>query len=156
MQKTPPVSQALTAKGIPHTVFRHEGNLTSLQQAAQERNQEPQQVVRSLLFRESKESYLMVLIAGPDQIDWKKLRRHIGTSRITMASRSEVQQITGYELGAVAPFGLPQPIPILVDPSVLEQKEISMGSGIRNVAVILSSDDLFRALPDAEVIELKE
>ena len=155
MQKTPPVSQALTAIGIPHTVFRHEGNLSSLEQAAEERNQEPGQVVRSLLFRESKGSYLIVLVAGPDQIDWKKLRQHLGTSRVTMASRSEVLQVTGYELGAVAPFGLPQPIPILVDPSVLEQAEISMGSGIRNVAIILSSNDLLRALPDAEIVELR-
>ena len=155
MQKTPPVSQALTAIGIPYTVFRHEGNLSSLEQAAEERNQEPGQVVRSLLFRESKGSYRIVLVAGPDQIDWKKLRQHLGTSRVTMASRSEVLQVTGYELGAVAPFGLPQPIPILVDPSVLEQAEISMGSGIRNVAIILSSNDLLRALPDAEIVELR-
>ncbi len=155
MITNPPVSQALIAKNIPHTVFVHDGDLRSLEQAAKERNQRPEQVVRSLLFRESKGSYLMVLIAGPEQIDWRKLRQHRGTSRITMASKAEVLQVTGYELGAVAPFGLPQAIPILVDRSVLEQEEISMGSGIRNVAIILNSKDLMKALGEVEVLALR-
>jgi Cys-tRNA(Pro) deacylase len=130
--------------------------LKSLEQAAEERGQRPSQVVRSLLFRESKGAYLMVLVAGPEQIDWKKLRQHLGTSRVTMASRSEVLQVTGYELGAVAPFGLPQPLPILVDRSVFAEEEVSMGSGVRNVAIILKSADLRAALGEVEVVDLKE
>lgn len=155
MHTSPPVSQALAAQNIPHTVFVHEGDLRSLEQAAEERSQRPEQVVRSLLFRESKGSYWMVLVAGPEQIDWKKLRQHLGTSRVTMASRAEVLQVTGYELGAVAPFGLPQSLPVLVDPSVLNEEEISMGSGVRNVAIILKSEDLRRALSEAQVVALR-
>lgn len=97
----------------------------------------------------------MVLVAGPDQIDWKKLRKQVSTSRITMASPSEVLQVTGYELGAVAPFGLPKEIPILVDNSVLEQEVLSMGSGIRNVAIIIERRDLIHALGDVEIVSLR-
>lgn len=93
----------------------------------------------------------MVLAAGPQQIDWKTLRHHLGRSRITMATPEEVLEITGYELGAVAPFGLPNPVRILVDKSVFAEEEISMGSGIRNVAVILKSADLKMALGDIEI-----
>jgi Cys-tRNA(Pro) deacylase len=156
MRPDPPVSLALSALSIPHIVFVHPGDLKSLEQAAEERGQRPSQVVRSLLFRESKGAYLMVLVAGPEQIDWKKLRQHLGTSRVTMASRSEVLQVTGYELGAVAPFGLPQPLPILVDRSVFAEEEVSMGSGVRNVAIILKSADLRAALGEVEVVDLKE
>jgi Cys-tRNA(Pro) deacylase len=150
----PPVSLALSALDISHTVFVHPGDLKSLEQAAAERDQRPKQVVRSLLFRESEGQYVMILVAGPQQVDWKKLRQHLGTSRITMASQAEVLQVTGYELGAIAPFGLPQPLPILVDPSVLEEEEISLGSGLRNTAILMKSKDLMAALREVEVVEL--
>ena len=59
--------------------------------------------------------------------------------------------MTGYRLGAVAPFGLPRPVQIYIDTSVLAEAEISIGSGRRGTAVILTSADLARALPDAVV-----
>ena len=93
----------------------------------------------------------MVLIAGSRQIDWKTLRKHMGTNRLTMATKEEVLNVTGYPLGAVAPFGLAQPIKILIDRSVLAQQIVSMGSGIRGTAIILKSVDLIRALGDSEI-----
>jgi len=64
--------------------------------------------------------------------------------------------VTGYELGAVAPFGLPGPLRVLVDQSVLAEEEISIGSGERGVTVILSSQELMKALGDVEVVQLKK
>lgn len=151
MSNPPPVSIALTAKGIPHEVFVHPGPLRSLEQAAEERDQRLEQIVRSILFRVTKGKYLMVLIAGPTQIDWKILRQHVGTNRLAMASKDEVLSVTRYPLGAVAPLGLPHPIRILVDHSVLGEEIISMGSGIRSVAIILKSADLLQALGDYEL-----
>jgi len=146
-----PVSLALDELGVPHQVFRHDGPVTSLEQAAAERNQQPEQVVRSILFRLSKGEYVMVLMAGPDQISWSALRAYLGRSRLTTASREEVLQVTGYKLGAVAPFGLPAPIRILVDESVLAQEELSLGSGVRGTAIMMKSEDLLQALDGAEI-----
>jgi len=151
MLNQPPVSIALTEKGIPHEVFMHPGPLRSLEQAAEERNQRPQQIVRSILFRVSKGEYLMVLMAGPSQINWKILRQYVGTNRLTMATPEQVLKVTGYPLGAVAPLGLPSPLKILVDRSVLGEEIVSMGSGFRSVAIILKSEDLLAALGDYEL-----
>jgi Cys-tRNA(Pro) deacylase len=153
MIDTPPVSAALEDLGILHTVFRHPGSLKSLEQAAEERGQRPEQVVRSILFRESQDSYVMVLTAGPSQLNWKKLRRYLGISRVTMASREEVLEVTGYELGAVAPFGLPKPIRVIVDHSVIDEEDVSMGSGVRGVAIMLKSADMLKALGKVEIGE---
>jgi hypothetical protein len=49
MSFTSPVTQALDKKGIPYRVFRHPGVVHSLEQAALERGQQPEQVVRSIL-----------------------------------------------------------------------------------------------------------
>lgn len=156
MNDNPPASIALETLGIPHTVFRHTGTVNSLEQAAQERNERPEQVVRSILFRLGEDEFLMALVAGPAQISWKKLRKHLGQSRLTMASEDEVLEVTGYRIGAVSPFGIARPLRVLVDPGLVREDEVSLGSGVRGVAIIMKSKDLMRGLKDAEVVELVE
>ena len=156
MENQPPVSLALDQLEITYTVFHHSGQVNSLEQAAQERHQRLEQVVRSILFRLSGNEYLMVLVAGPRQISWKALRKHIGQSRLTMASEDEVFAVTGYRIGTVSPFGLPNPIKILIDESALKEDEISIGSGMRGIAIVMKSADLRRALSDAEIVSLIE
>lgn len=145
-----PVAEALAELNIAHRIFRHPGPVRSLEQAAEERGQQPEQVVRSLLFRLSADQFVMVLIAGSQQVDWRALRKHLDESRLTTASREEVLRVTGYELGAVAPFALPQPVPVLVDESVLAPDELSIGSGVRGVTIILQREELLRALRSLE------
>jgi Cys-tRNA(Pro) deacylase len=145
-----PVSRILAKKGVPHREFRHPGPVHSLEQAALERGQQPEQVVRSIVFRLAKGEYAMVLIAGPAQVSWPALRRYLGQSRLTMASHDEVLAATGYQRGAVSPFGLLQSMRILVDHRVLEPEEISIGSGVRGVTIILRTRDLAGALGDYE------
>ncbi|MDI6694079.1 MAG: YbaK/EbsC family protein [Anaerolineales bacterium] len=146
-----PVTRDLQSRGIPFRVFTHPGPVHSLEQAAQERNQRPEQIVRSIVFRLAAGEFIMVLVAGPAQISWPALRQYLGVSRVTMASQEEVLACTGYQTGAVSPFGLPAPMRILIDEKVFQPDEISIGSGVRNTTIILRSQDLRRALPEAEV-----
>jgi Cys-tRNA(Pro)/Cys-tRNA(Cys) deacylase len=145
------VTRALTALGIGHRLFRHPGPVISLEQAAAERGQQPEQVVRSIVFRVGEGDFVMVLVAGRRQVSWRALRRYLGQSRLTTATEAELLHATGYAVGAVSPFGLPAPMRVLVDESVLAPAEISLGSGERGATVILRSLDLRRGLPQAEV-----
>lgn len=151
---TTPVTQALDALGIPYRTFTHACPVRSLAQAATERGHQPEQIIRSIVFRLSADDFVMALMAGPQQIDWKRLRRALGEKRLTMASEEEVLAVTGYERGAVAPFGLPRPLRILADPAVFIPAEVSLGSGVRGTAVIMQSADLRRALDDVEIVPL--
>jgi prolyl-tRNA editing enzyme YbaK/EbsC (Cys-tRNA(Pro) deacylase) len=54
----------------------------------------------------------------------------------------------------VSPFGTLRPLRVLVDPSVLREQEISLGSGVRGTAIVMNSSDLMRALDSPEVVEL--
>jgi len=98
----------------------------------------------------------MALVGGPKQISWKALRKYLGQSRLTMASEEEVLRVTGYRIGAVGPLGLPAPLRILIDESVLREEFVSLGSGVRKVAIIIKTADLRRALPGAEVVVLSD
>ena len=154
--ETPPVSISLEKLGVPHTIFRHENPVHSFEQAASDRGQRPSQVVRSILFRVAGDEFIMALVAGPDQISWKALRKYLGRSRVSMASEDEVLTVTGYRIGTVGPFGLAHPLKVLIDASVMKEEVVSIGSGMRTTAVILKSGDLHRALQDVEIVELVE
>ena len=147
----PPVARALQAQGIPFRLYRHPHPIRSLEQAAKERGQRLEQVVRSLLFRVGEGRFVLVLMPGGLRVDWAALRRHLGVSRVTTATPEEVLEITGYPVGAVGPLGLRQPVPILADPRAFAPEEVSIGSGEQGVAVILRSADLHRAL--GEMVE---
>ena len=156
MHEPPPVSLALKERNIPHRVFTHPGPVTSLEQAARERGQRPEQVVRSILFRIGEDVYLMALVAGPAQISWKALRAYLGQSRLTTASEAEVLEVTGYPIGAVSPFGVKRRLRVLVDPGAWNEQEVSIGSGVRGTTIIMKSEDLRRALGEFEVVQLVE
>ena len=146
-----PVTRHLDQLALPYRVYRHSGPIESLDQVARERGQRPTQVVRSIVFRLSEGEYLMVLVAGPAQVSWPSLRAFLNQSRISMADPEDVQAVTGYVTGAVSPLGLPRPMRILVDRSLLAEEELSVGSGVRGVAVILTRDDLLKSVGTFEI-----
>ena len=142
MPTSTPATRALDDLGIPYRLFLHSSTVRSLEQAAHERGLAPDQIVRSLVFRVEKGAYVLVLVAGPAQVAWPKLRRHLGVSRLTTADKGEVIQSTGYAPGTVSPLGLTQPIPILADRGLMAQEVISVGAGIPNAGIILKREDL--------------
>lgn len=152
----PPASIALDQLGIPHRVFRHEKPVTSFEEAASARNQRPEQIVRSILFQVRPGEFVMALMAGSSQVDWRKLRQLVKRSRVRMATEEEVLEVTGYRIGTVSPFGVRNQVRVLLDASVLREEEISIGSGVRNVAIIMRSEDVRKALGEAEMVELGE
>lgn len=150
MKDSTALTRVLEAMGIPHRLVRHPAPLHSIEQAAAERNQTPDQVVRSIVFHLGSGQYVIVLVAGARQVSWPALRRHLGQSRLTMATAEEVLEVTGYEVGTVGPFGLRRPVRILVDRSVLAQPEISFGGGEKACGVIMGGEDFLAALGEVE------
>ncbi len=153
---TLPALQQLETRGIPFRVFQHTGPVHSLEQAAQERNEQPEQVVRSIVFRLAEGEFIMVLMPGPGQVPWKALRHFLGQSRLTMASEEELLQATGYRPGTVTPFGLPDPMRILIDQGVINQPEVSLGSGQRGLAILMKPEDLLAALESVEIVDFTQ
>ncbi|MBK7452053.1 MAG: YbaK/EbsC family protein [Anaerolineales bacterium] len=152
----PPVSIALEKLNIPHQIFRHETPADSFEKAASDRGQRPSQIVRTILFRVTEDEFALALVAGPGQISWKILRKLLGKSRITMATEEEVLAVTGYRIGTVGPFGLLRPVRMFIETGVLQEEEVSIGSGMRDTAVIIKSADLKKALGNVDVVELFE
>jgi Cys-tRNA(Pro)/Cys-tRNA(Cys) deacylase len=151
MVPSTPATQTLERLSIAYRIFEHLNPPESLEQAAHERGQTAEQIIRSILFRYKKEKYFLTLIAGQRQISWPRLRAHLGVSRISLATKEEVLTITGYPVGTVSPLGLHRSIRILADMNVFSQEEVSIGSGRRGLAIIIKSKDLKQVLGNIEV-----
>jgi prolyl-tRNA editing enzyme YbaK/EbsC (Cys-tRNA(Pro) deacylase) len=136
---------------IPHRVFVHQTPFKSMAEAAEARGMDISQLVRSILFRVGKDEFMLVMIAGPSQISWGAMRAHLGQSRMTMASKPEVKDVTGYPIGTVAPIGLARPLRLLADRSVFVHDEISFGSGQHGTAIIMQTADFKKALGEVEI-----
>lgn len=146
MLTSTPATQALDALGIPYRLFLHSSRVHSLDQAALERGLTPGQIVRSLVFRVDQGSFVLVLVAGPTQVAWRKLRHHLGVSRVTTATAQEVIQSTGYAPGTVSPLGLASPLPILADRGLMDQDVLSVGAGVPDAGIILKQADLIAVI----------
>ena len=151
MERIIPAARALDLLGLPYRLFEHASPPDSLEEAARQRHQSPGQIVRSILFRLAEDQFVMVLMAGPGQVSWKRIRAALGVSRMSMASEAEVLAETGFVRGAVTPLGLPHPLRVLADESVFAQVEISIGSGVRGVALLLKPTVLQSALGEIEI-----
>lgn len=151
MFEKPAGSKFLIDRDIPHSLYFHTLPVHSLEEVAHARNQEINQIVRSILFYIGSSTFLLVLISGKKQISWQKLRSYLGISRMRLATEEEVFDVTGFRVGAVSPFGIKTKLRILADKDIFDYNEISTGSGEKNIAIILNSNIIKRIFDTIEI-----
>lgn len=102
-------------------------------------------LLRTLVVRRGEDDYLFVLVPGGRRFDWPKLRAHLGVTRLSMPDAEEARRVTGYERGAITPFGATRPWPVIIDASALAEATVAIGGGARGVNLHLASRELVRA-----------
>jgi prolyl-tRNA editing enzyme YbaK/EbsC (Cys-tRNA(Pro) deacylase) len=80
-----------------------------------------------------------------------KLREELGEKRLSFADASETVAVTGMLVGGVAPFGLPDTVPVLVDAAVMERPEIVLGGGGRDTKLRMAPAELLK-VPGLRVV----
>ena len=85
------------------------------------------QIVKSLLVV-GPDGPVLALTAGHNRIDLDALGALVG-GQVRMADASEARDATGYAIGGTPPFGHPEPIRTLVDPSLLEHEVVYAAGG---------------------------
>jgi Cys-tRNA(Pro) deacylase len=103
------------------------------------------QLLRSIVVRKGQDDYLFVLIPGGRNIDWPKLRAALGVKRLSLPDEHEAREATGYERGAITPFGSSSPWPVVADQAATQEERIAIGGGARGVNLHMSSADLVLA-----------
>ena len=87
------------------------------------------QLLRTIVIRRAENDYVFVLVPGGRQIDWPKLRAHLGVSRLSLSDAEEAEAATGYERGAITPFGSATAWPVIADATIPGLGTVAIGGG---------------------------
>lgn len=147
-----PALQAAEAAGIGHQVVRTRP-AGSPEESAELQGIPLGALLRTLVVRRGADDYLFVLVPGGRRFDWPKLRAHLGVNRLSMPDAEEAREVTGYERGAITPFGASTAWPVIVDAAALEPTTVAIGGGARGVNLHLAPHDLVSTL-GAEVADV--
>ena len=139
-----PATLALSASGTPHTVVRTERARTADESAAFQ-GIEARQLIRTIVVRRGEGDYLFVLVPAGRRFDWPKLRALLGISRMSLPDAAEARAVTGYERGAITPFGSTTAWPVIADASLVDLPRVAIGGGAHGVNVHLTPADLVAA-----------
>jgi prolyl-tRNA editing enzyme YbaK/EbsC (Cys-tRNA(Pro) deacylase) len=102
------------------------------------------QIVKSLLF-DCDGRWVLVMVPGDRRADRKKVAAVAGCRRAQIAGANQVEDITGFQPGAVAPFPLPRVERVFIDQRLLAHDRVWVGAG---------SEHHLAGLPPAELVRL--
>lgn len=154
--------RALDDQGIPYRLVTHVHKAMNVEEAAAERGVPINQVAKALLLCRSGENrapgwrHAMALVRGDQRLSLKKLARVAGVKKLEMAPPGDVPRVTGYQIGAVSPFGLRRTdLAVYVDQHILEEPQVSVSAGRHDAGLVLSTGDLVQAVV-GHVVDITE
>ena len=136
-----PAIRALRALGAAFTIVQTE-RPSSVEESARLQGIDPGSLLRTIVIRRGENDYVFVLVPGGREIDWPKLRAHLGVRRLSLPDQEEAKAATGYERGAITPFGATTSWPVIADASIAATDRVAIGGGARGVNVHLQATDL--------------
>ncbi len=134
----------LKEKGVDYELRSFETPAHHAKQAAALLNCPLGAVVKSLVFKEiSGEKTLLVLVSGSNRVDLDALTNIVGAA-VKPAHPRHVQALTGYEVGAVPPFGVNREVQTIIDADLMTYDHLWAAAGCANILIRIASSDLYK------------
>ncbi|MBU1117985.1 aspartate--tRNA(Asn) ligase [Patescibacteria group bacterium] len=129
----------LKEKQVDFKEIKHIATASSLE-SAQARGTTLEQGAKALLMMADSNPVLVVLSAAK-KLDNSAFKKQFSFKDLKMATADEVLKISGAEIGGVPPFGNLFNVPVYVDESFLDEKEIAFNAGSKEKSIIMKSSD---------------
>lgn len=152
MTDSTPALEALEGSGLQFEVVRTE-RASSAAESAELQGIELRNLLRTIVIRRGENDYVFVLTPGGRNIEWGKLRKHLGVSRLSLPEKEEATEATGYERGAITPFGSTTAWPVIADASIARDDKVAIGGGAHGVNIHVRAGDLIDHL-HADVVDV--
>ncbi len=154
------ITDLLDTNHITYRLLPHTEPVFTVEAAAAQRGVVKEEMVKSILLKEKKgQRYVMACVTGDARLDPKAVRAHLpetdGWKRLTFATAAEIQEVTGYVQGAVAPLCLPDNVPVMFDDTIARCQKVNISSGDPMAGLELDPQDLIR-LAAAQIASIAE
>lgn len=140
-----PALRALAGSKLDFEVVRTQ-RARSAEESAAFQGIELGQLLRTIVIRRTETDYVFVLVPGGRQIDWPKLRAHLGVSRLSLPDADEAKAATGYERGAITPFGSATAWPVVADATIAGLGIVAIGGGDHGINLHVAATTLVEFL----------
>jgi prolyl-tRNA editing enzyme YbaK/EbsC (Cys-tRNA(Pro) deacylase) len=146
----------MKAHNIPGEILHLNVPTPTVETAAQAVGTSVDQIIKSILFMVDDQPVLAIA-CGLSSINRRAIADlfGVGRKRVKLASPETVLEVSGYEVGAMPPFGHRQPLTTLINTRVLEYTDAYAGGGAENAIVHLNPQDILR-VTGAKVLDLLE
>jgi Cys-tRNA(Pro) deacylase len=136
-----PAFRAAAESGLDFEIVRTE-RPKSVVESAELQGIKVGELLRTIVVRRGADDYVFVLVPGGRQIDWPKLRGHLGVKRLSLPDEAEAKEATGYERGSITPFGSSTSWPVIADATVTRLQRVAIGGGARGVNLHMAANQL--------------
>ena len=110
-------------------------------------------VVKSLVFRGAEDGkFLLVLVSGKNHVDLERHAKLVG-EQVKLMKPKDVYDLTGYEVGAIPPFGVEGNYSTISDADLMTFEHIWAAAGSKNSLIRITSTDL-RKLSRGRVVQI--
>ena len=139
------VQHALQDLGFEARMLIHDESTHTAVEAAHAAGCKLGQIVKTLVV-EVGGSPMLVLVSGDRKLDDRLLAARLGVGRkqVKLANAERVLELTGYPVGGVSPFGMPAPLPVLVDESFNRFDELWLAGGTASAIFPMPLPDALR------------
>jgi Cys-tRNA(Pro) deacylase len=150
----PHLQEFMRVNDIPGELLHLEVPTPTVEAAAAAVGTEPENIVKSLLFFAG-EDYVLAITSGPTHIERRSIAAHfkVGRKKVKLADPQTVLKETGYQVGAMPPFGHINPLPTLIDQRVLEKDQIYAGGGSEQTLLRIAPK-IILTVTQAQVLDL--
>jgi prolyl-tRNA editing enzyme YbaK/EbsC (Cys-tRNA(Pro) deacylase) len=153
------VLDAAARKGVTLEVVAFPDSTHTAADAARVVNAEIGQIVKSLVFVAGSEDGelqpIVCLVSGANRVDLDRLAAVIGRRDVRRATAREADELTGFTIGGIPPFGHHQRTRVIMDPDLGRYEKVWAAAGLPTV-VFPVSPAILRMLADAHVAPIAE
>ncbi|HEV7810608.1 MAG TPA: YbaK/EbsC family protein [Candidatus Limnocylindrales bacterium] len=153
------VREAAARKGVDLDVRTFDESTHTAEDAARTVNAELGQIVKSLVFVAPREDGelepVICLVSGPNRVDLARLAAVTGELDIRRSTAREAQELTGFVIGGIPPFGHSRPVRTVMDPDLTRYQVVWAAAGTPT-AVFPVPPGTLRILSNATVAPIAE
>jgi Cys-tRNA(Pro)/Cys-tRNA(Cys) deacylase len=144
----------LEACKIPFETYTFDPDIHSADGVAEVLGLPAHQVYKTLVVVRQQGKPLLVLVAGDQELDLKRLARAVGEKKLRMASYKEAESLTGLQVGGISALALTnRGLDVYIDRAATKLSHILVSAGCRGINLMLSVEDLIR-MTQARVVKV--
>ncbi len=133
-----PLQNYLDEQSIEAEIITFEKETKTVKDAANVLGVSESQIVKTVLFIDDLNELIAVILPGDKKVDDQALRTFLSLRSLRIATKEEVYQRTGYQVGAVPPLGFEATF--ILDANI--KGEIYAGGGTTNSILRITTDQL--------------